>query len=272
MVSLVLEHLKDLASQEYIFLTSEILTLLDNNGYETHTDSYDDLVYSFESNESLTFIDALEAKHKLVLTSVCADFGITTNDEAKTRELFKLVEGLLSIETYDNKEAIINVCDGDYDLVEKIATILSYVTSEQPEFFMVTINHINESIITKIKEINTEDKPMVDNVENAVYLNNVNKFCTLVGNKESLIVKELINGLNVGFKMEVYLEFIGSKLNNLEASQIAQELLCISVISSDTQKQPLTSIRTILPKYVHDELKYTAIDKEFNRLLLEYTK
>lgn len=272
MVSIVLDHLRTTATDEYIFLTSEILSLLNENGYETHTDSYDDLVYSFEQENGMLFNDAVEAKHKLVLTSVCADFGVTVETEATTKELFKLASALLLIESYDDAAAINDVCNGDFDVVEKLAIILSYVSSEPSEYFMPLISHINDGVIARIKDTHKEGKVLVDYAKRDEYVGALNKVCSMLGTKDFYIVTELINGLNVGFEMKVYLDMIAGKINTADSKRIAKELLCISVISSDVQKESLATIRSILPLYIHDEMKYAAIDNEYNRLLLEYSK
>lgn len=272
MGSLVLEELQQASTEEYTFLTSEILNLLSENGYQTHCDSYDELVALSENDLDMTFTDMVDAKNKLVLSSVCADFGIKLTHDITTREMFKIASGLLIIEHYDNKEVILDVCDGDYNTIEKIATILSYVTSELPEYFMLLIDEVNPSLIARIKEHNLKEKDLVDHVNRDQYVANLNKVCNILNTKDLFIVTALIEGLNVGFEMKVYLDMIAGKINTVDFKRIAAELLCITVISSDTQETPLTTIRSILPIYIHDELKYTAIDKEYSRLLLEYTK
>lgn len=272
MVNFTQEYLKAAATPEYLFLTTEIMSLLEEKGYDNFTDTYDEVININSGLGATAVVDLLHEKNVSTLRTVAAEHGIQFVDEVNLSDMLVCIRALFDIQSYDNPGDIINTLSSNMGPEETLSELFSFVSSKEPEFFLPLFDEVTDTLISKIKELYTQSIPVIDHVNKDLYIDNLNKVCTLLGTKDLHTLTILIEGLDVGFAMKVYLDMLGNKLATLEPKRIAQELLCITQISSDIKDNPLKSVRDILPIYIHDELKYGAIDVEFNRLLLEYNR
>ena len=218
-----------------------------------------------------------------IVTDQCYDvalaFGITLEPNIYIRDLYSIIDAIVSIEEIEDKHWVLTQLHADGDEIDKIVSLLRHHNQTvREDIFYESITRVKPSVITKllsITEVSLEEQAQdnfdinpsikkiisLSKVINAKYKNNesvINKF---------YIEKMIRNNIPLGLLFENYLsiEVLGKitvedieEYNIIEyvqqndADAIATNLLGLCYISRDGRDNPQLYLKSIVEKVVSD--------------------
>lgn len=271
-------YLLDNASHEVYDLMKKAFDIFDDIYPVDIHDKYLELIMSQDNDtesainngDVLTVVIDLT---KFYLNRILEEHLIKVNEDISFSNLIIVVEALLDIQDYEDDETILNIINLDIDNEEKLAEILSLVSPLDQSEILLEIENVDTSLLERIKESVTEESIYIpDEVEvnEDKYLKEIKVFEKFI-KTDSLISLSLMKAnVKPGYLFSVYANMLGSDLEQLEANELARELVGISLISVDGISNPKATIAKHIENYVSDMRKITQIDIKVTELLNQF--
>lgn len=172
-----------------------------------------DSIYTLLSISDDIEVDELTSRiEETVLTSLddeVGEYGVGFAD-LRIENASLILETLLSLEYYDDLDAIIEVCETDGNSEEKFAEIVHLLTDADVMEMLEVISHVNPSLISRIESIVTEQKEIDDAMlaaEQKTSVGSVRDLTVFLKRHPSAkLVQLLKDGWEVGYNAATYHE------------------------------------------------------------------
>jgi len=207
-------------------------------------------------------------QHKVLL-----EHGITLVEDAQIETLSIFIKGILDIQDYEDNATIMKVASIPGMPEEVFAEILALVTTLTVEELMDSIESVNQLVVTRIcnlfSDYDQEQTSEQEQMAQIKYKNMYTLISELYPDAVFSITAYLQNGLDLGYPFLIYINLIGSELEDLPVELAALNLFMICMISEDGIVSPRAVIHEHIQKYIFDIDKITKIDIEIGNLLMK---
>lgn len=260
--------LDSVATLEYKDQISRIFDMFELAEISNYEDSYLMLISRTEKDPTQLLQEFDLITHDLIDAQLL-DHGIKVLPEAPILVKLTLYQAIWMVQSYDDPEEVFRILDDCDNSEEALAELAKMVLNADREDLLLYIEGVNPKLMTDLRELLNERKTTTvsDNNNREIYAENLTKFIRLIGHQNLLLMDVLIQGLDVGFDAQVYLDILGSKIDALSDEKVAQEMIAIALVSRDNSGKSLEFVRGRTGEYVHDVNRYPKIDKEVVSLL-----
>lgn len=198
--------------------------------------------------------------------------GITLNDVTSIRNNNIIIDALLDLPDYSDKELILRTVELDLNSNEVCAELLSLVCNLSVDELLILIEDVDTSFIGKVKSIFEEDPVEYTEEELLIREKCITTYKRYMGYVQAplQLTKFISNGIGIGHPFAVYANLYGSDLEAFTVEIASMELLGIALISSDGYLNPISAIKANLNNYISDMDKLTKIDIKIGQLLIGF--
>ena len=198
-----------------------------------------------------------------MLHSVLNQHGVFIQDNTSFEMMNVILEGISSVESYIDREAILTIISTENTDEEKLADILDLVTIIDSDSILLTLERVNPSIIRRIKELVEEHKAIADVISNTEITQIkakaawVKRLYELSGPEvkdcsNSVLYPKLTEGLRLNLSFQFYYDMLWDEISQSTNAGIARELVGMAIISNDQSERVLEVIREYVGKNFYD--------------------
>lgn len=156
------------ASPEELALFNEAIDLFEKFELEEYLEQYDILLGNYYDGSEQNAYDAVKATTVAICISIVAQHGIQLVDEVTQRQLNRILDVLIKITDWEDKNTILDICNQDIDVNSKFTLIMDEITGENNDEYMCVFESIDANLFQLIKEnitSNEEESFDLDQVE-----------------------------------------------------------------------------------------------------------
>jgi hypothetical protein len=235
------------------------------------------LMLDDEADEGGT-LGAIERLTKRFQDSILQMHGVIVVEHASLDMRSSVIEGLLDLLDYENRDEILQICQNPGMPQELFADLMALVTTLQADELLVHLESVNAAVIDMVRtQCEFLDLPaaQVDANIEAVKpnLDAVREFVTgLYLGEFFIIVDKLKDGMLIGQPFAAYLELVGRSLEEMTVERAARELVAMALASIDGLANPQSIIRSQLENYVSDPDQITKIDMAVGDIMQRWSR
>lgn len=231
--------------QEHVF---DSLDVIEQFGYQDTTDYLNNIIQSVESNGYLFVVDEIIALINSRLSAILQSLGITVDEEVNYIQKKDLIVHLLELENLDDTEGALEILNSYSDTNEALAELLEYITSIPAEEYLIQLDVVSPTIITKLRELyNTTKDIIVEEDDQAQLLATkvmlFRKWRDFTHDEFGLLTEYFRKQFPFLLPFEVYMEELAKVQNDTSPFEdISLAVISIALVC-DSDKDPITTIK-----------------------------
>lgn len=214
--------------------------------------------------------DELVAKLQMVLKQ----HTIIYDESTPMVILTKSLQVLMRIAEFEDKNALIALCDTTLSPNEVICEICALVGGHHMEEFLPWVQECGVTLIEKIRKLASINAVPESDATGQEYrqkfIDNIKHYLFYLMEPNLLIAQFLKDGMAVGYSFETYAEQVGRGFEGMYPDRAAQELVGMAIVSSDGSSNPRAIISEQLEHYVSSVSYTTKIIIEVDKILAGY--
>jgi hypothetical protein len=208
-----------------------------------------------------------------LLDNVLAMHEIYLHDDASVSMQIFYINAILDIQTYDDLTTIGQIAKMHDEPNVVFSELVALVTHKNANEIMIDIEKVNPAFIGVVRDYAEnipEELNEAEIMQKQKYIDLFNLFASTVDVKDLIITTLLNTGLDLGFPFSVYMNVIGSDLDEMKVGIAARNLVVAALVSSDGCDNPLTVINKVLDTYISDLTQITKVSVTITDLLLKF--
>ena len=259
-------------------LFHQAFELFDDYEIEDYDTPFMEMMDVFDNSDYATFITNFESAIKNSILSIITDHGITLTEQATLSEILIIAQGILDIQSYEDKESIVRILETDFDDEEKFSELMNLVVTLPVETIAIVIESIDQGIFTKLKDyVNGEDIDVAESIEESesskIIIKNLKDFRTFSDFKDAIGFKIINMGFKVGSSFEIYGRYLKKFIEDFkDIDKVAKEFYVVLLMSKESYILPLSHYRKISYNYIDDLDIVTKVDIALSKLQNDFDK
>lgn len=218
------------------------------------------------------FLDLFHSKIVTYLRQVIGMHEIRVDDTAPIRTLIHVLDTIIRIQDWIDHDWVVTVTESALDDEEKFCEMAFTITGENPHGLIVHLEEVSPAFISKLQELHspmsqTEIATHEDNPDLIEQLRLVKEF---VNYDDALGFKMLKIGIRVGAELSVYTNLIHKHFDNKTEEEISREIFVLLFMASDTYKDIMNALGSLLHLVFDDLNKITRIDTNVKNKLIAF--
>lgn len=214
------------------------------------------------------YLDMVLTAHHVYVTETCG-----------LRHRVNIVSALYDVQNRDDYTILARGLESDESAEEKLAFVVSELTSVPVSEILEQIDHVEPLFIDKLYAFCTQHEKGTDDdlfltKEVKENLDNLRKFKQFLNGDEPLGISLLKNGAIPNQPFTNYLPYIDSAFEGVSTSTnplpIAKDVLSLLYLSGDGRLKPFDVYRTYSTQLFDDPLVISKVDVQLLRLVGEY--
>ena len=218
------------------------------------------------------FLDLFHSKVVTYLRQVIGMHEIQVDDTAPIRTLIHVLDTIIRIQDWIDHDWVITVTESALDDEEKFCEMAFTLTGENPHGLIAHLEEVSSSFMAKLQELHApmsqieiatheDDKDLIEQ------LRLVKEF---VNYDDALGFKMLKIGVRVGAELSVYTNLIHKHFDNKTEEEISREIFVLLFMASDTYKDIMNALGSLLHMVFDDLNKITRIDTNVKNKLIAF--
>lgn len=273
----LINYLKSLGDAGIVDRVNNVFTVLIlYNVEEDFLQEMNNLIFTNSREDDNDIIDSINILIDNITSYLLGLVGITLNNDVLLNNKIDILEAVINIETYEDKEALVRVLEGGYNSSELFAEILKFFTVYTVEELLSYVLEISDVFNDALKRLIVENVSMVD-VSNLQILHKpkldmYKKFLDIHLTKTfDVFGNQFYNNLlTVGLPFELYLNNYPHTDKVIDNNHLAIDLLSIAILSKDSENDAhINIIRKHLSSVQPDANESSKIDTIVNKLITE---
>lgn len=277
MLDILDTFLNNSASPELKSLIKEAIDIFDKIGYTGTESLYNEKLMNSDNEDLNDTLLSILSVTKDAQIDILLAHDIKVNKDIPFDIANALIDGIINIETHENKNEILNIISANLSTEETFAEIIELLTGKNADELLLHIESVGQQTIeaTKyllIQKSVNDDVEEKDNEDMNKSIVLVKKFYNYLKGRKLLISKLLNDGMDIGLKFATYASILGRDLEELTPTVAAEELIGMALISIDGVNNPRAIIKENIDKYISNLDTITKIDIAIGNILLELQK
>lgn len=274
----IINYLKALGNNELVDLINRTYTtLIKYNVDEDFLQELSKIIFTDSRADDNDIIDNINNLINVIYDYLLGLVGVRLNDNVLLSTKLAIVDGLIEIEAFEDKELLVRILESDYNSSELFSEILENFTPCNSDELLSYVSDISVTFTEALRKLIKEDVPIMDASNlltlHKTKLNNYKKYLevTSIYNVNRFSDEYYNNILTVGLPFEVYLSvYEHSDLTFNSNEQTAIDILGMSILSKDSETEPYMSIiRKNLNKVSSNANDTSNLDTIINKLITE---
>lgn len=204
------------------------------------------------------------------------EFAIQPVDEQPISRLTELINGVLDIETYEDKDMVSHILSTTMSSEEKFCELFALVSIHTVDEMLPFIGSVGNSLLVRINDlVSRKQKEQLGEKETAEEQTLITRFQCFQAYSQvpaRLTEKLLTTGIGVGMPFMVYANTIGRMFETLDPEIAAHEFIAMALISSDGSGNPQKIIATNIEHFIADVDTITKIDIIVTNFMLGFNQ
>lgn len=268
MLQEVTEFLGATATPEYTQIATESLKVFERYDYAEHEQDLLNAVLGNTDDEA----SAVQNVHFILLhhlDKILAMHNITIGDEAPLGLINQILDGILNMQFWDDKAALLTLIEGAQTPEEGFAALLQEVVGLPPGPVLDVLEEFDEAYLKRLNQILSGDmpEPLTEDdeldTEQLVRLKNYHLF---IGNNKLIGIRLIKLGYKIGAPFERYVNKVKERLLSLDDEQFTQEIMVLFLMGRDTWTAPTQAWRDFNHLFDLDLVNVTAVDAKLKQL------
>lgn len=237
-------------------------------------ETFEAFLMTDEMFDSGATLQAIFESTTALLHSAIKQHTITMDVDTPLSILTTTLKAMVMLPDWEDKATIINMCDGEANPIDAIATILAFVSGLQEETFLLHIESVSPNLIAGIERMaNTIPEIETDAIAQEARTKLRERFAYFLNfiQQEPLLITEFIkDGMAIGYPFAQYADLIGNGFEGMYPERAVKELVGMALVSSDGSADPRTMIVTNLEHYVSSTHYATKLVVALDKLLINF--
>lgn len=132
-------------------------TLFETLDFEAHLDRFDQVIGETSSMGDDALIQGLISALDEMLVALLAAHGVETVEQATTKDLVFVLNGLIELTTWEDRDTIRRILESDGNAEEKLAELLSVHAADSAERIMLILESVNPSLLITLRGVIGEE-------------------------------------------------------------------------------------------------------------------
>jgi hypothetical protein len=206
--------------------------------------------------------------------------AIKVHNDLSIKELADIVNGLLDIDNIENPQQLFQLADEEARPIEKLAIMLSQVTTYPSDQLMHFIEDVSDAFFVRLKEVNQvvlheDDDEELHLVRERIHAYRLFEiYLSSMGATITHIPNMLRGSAKPGMTFELYAKLIDGMqpLLSMPGKLIARELFAAALISADGYGNPGEVVKAALEQFIPDLKLISEVMVEVRQLVMGYSK
>lgn len=290
---MIYEELKNLITLARYDNTVEVfddaVSLFETMGQDDYMGVFEATISSSPGLTDEELINELLGDLHVLINNIFSIQGVTLNEDVLLSEKVKLARGLLDIFDYSDRTALMRIVETDLNPEEKLAELLSLVTSFGTEYAFEMIQEVNPAVPERIKEMIVEEvmEQSYSEVMKAIVELYIKYKERLLDNQPFYLDKHVSTTDTIGLEYNTYLtdllkhqEFIDllSKLDSLGkisddsiVDRVSKYLIGIACLAADGFTKPIETIRSHMDQVTNNIFALGKLESQIFKNLIQLT-
>ena len=201
------------------------------------------------------FLDILNEKIDFILKA----HTLVLSDDATIIQKNIILSGLNLLQDLDSYAYILPILESCLDPIEKLAEVLSQLTTLTATDIITITTAIDDTFIVKLKEliykkeISINDKVTLSDKQ-LLIIDKLKAFKSFMDSVPSLGVHMVQDGILVGLPLSVYMRYLDDTLVNKTPTELALHIFSLLLITDEGYINPVLAYRS------HSNMFFTEID------------
>lgn len=258
----------------------EIFNLFDDLELPNYEERYIQLLMQVEHDDIANIAGTFRKYLDEDLTSTLSLFGITVVEETTLDNKCKLLTAIKTIEDYDNSTIVLEHVTNSGTSEERFAELLTLVTENSQEYWLIILDTVNDSLLGKIIEIHktkaSNESAGDDDSETVNIIATKLKVITTVEKYNTSFAIDLIRdhkikiGLLFSSYIQIFNKLMDDKIIKVDSlSEIANQLYVFLIISRDGFVKPIETYQKYSSEIFDDLSKIAQVNHLVNANILE---
>lgn len=255
--------------EQHVF--NDAFELFEKFSLPNYQEAYLSLVMNSTMDDPQIASDSFKGNVFSDLVMLVGYHGIDVNTHATSESLCELLNGLQVLENYADPAAIVQYINQDGADIDKLADLLTLVTSKHDTYFLNFMNSVKPALLRRLYEMyeagannSNTDGDALENEANIARLKKLNEYDYFKLCHGYEMIKA---GLPIGMDFVAYAGYIRSLIDEAEPEQAAKELAVILAMSSDGLLLPQQTYQKYSNFFWDDIDKINRVDLALTRVL-----
>lgn len=195
--------------------------------------------------------------------------SIVAAEDVPIYELLDLIEGVLALDKYENKQAIIDQIEGAEDTIDALAGVLQFTTQMDQTKIYAIVEECDPMLIKRLRTLCEGDSIEEDptTTENNAIVTTLKKLRDFIQYPEAKGFELIRAGVPIGVSFSNYLRHYTDVLKGKDIPIMAKELTVLLYMSGDTHASPLVSFKEMSNTLFEDLSIVTKMEIELTNLM-----
>lgn len=240
-------------------------------------DAFDDLYSDVDYNapyiailmdttneESSSVIDKMYARLRDDVKELITLHSVEVSDDAELRHLVSILEGLSTVQDYEDRNAVLTIIDTGNDSIEMFAQIMGLVSDLNENDVYITVDSVRSELFTKLVDfLDPNNDSTSDDEQEEVdqeLLAKLKDFVDYCKDTSTYAIQLVKGGFAIGAVFDNYIKVATAYLDTLtDDDQYALELMAFLYLSKDAYMKPLQFYQEHSSNIVSDDDKITRV-------------
>lgn len=226
------------------------------------------------NDESADVADLLYARLRNDVRELISQFEIKFTEDIEFSKLLSILEGLIALPDYQDKDTVANIIETGDTSVDIFAELIELVTQLQSIEVIQVVEFVPSELFTKLMENLDPDNDLSDADPapiNPKLIDKLKAYREYTPNKNNFGFKLIEGGYSPGGTFKHYQNASGTMLDAVEdIDTVADELLTLMYISSDAYENPLQFYTDNSSTIFSDEKRITKVYVKIKNRIAEF--
>jgi hypothetical protein len=277
MLDILRDYVASTATPELYLALEQAHNSFERIGLNNYEKDFEEIVMTDRSDDVDTgdTLILIERFTRQCQEKILAEHGVQLREDSSIDLMRALIDGILTLQNYENPTDIQRVLESDGGAEEKFADLMSFVTEYTSYEVVTAVEIVDAALLARIGEQNPEvDEPQDQEALDARerHLRLLRALCSMLGTTQLVVAQFLRDGLDTGYPFEVYFNLAVPHFKGMDGKLIAQELLAMAVLSSDGVDNPVATIQPKLDDVSEDLTEVTRTNIALRDLIVNFEK
>lgn len=203
---------------------------------------YISIMMDSSADETSQIADRLRARLRQDIFELISSFEVKLIEETDDSTALTILEGLIDLPSYEDKDAIAFTIESGDSSIEIFADLMEFVTDLKENEVLYVIEFVPPELLTRLMENLDPQKDSTDeeNIIDTALINKLKAYKEYTPNKDSFGFQLIRSGYAIGAEFKHYQQASGTMFDTTESiDTITDELLTIMYMSTDAYMNPL---------------------------------
>lgn len=233
-------------------------------GHDKHGIEIESLISISSDIETEELLQSIEDTIRLALQEVIGEFSIAV-DAIDINKLTIILETIRLLDSYDDKDALVTICDDDRDVNRKFILMIEEIHSIDALDYHTTIIDVSPAFIERVRSIASAPGSIEnesEELEEEKPSDNKQQLSVLIEKYQpQQFMDMLVDGWGLGYKLTTYLKHLEIP-DDIRADVLSSELAAVVVASGMDTDQAIAEMVKFLEERIDNYMLISSLSQK----------